>query len=122
MCDVSEIETKLDEMLGDAAAWDTPARASKKKKSERRQRGAMVSVRLSPDELATVQRAAERVGQSLSAFMRHRALDSDFQCVHGSYQKVAPLNTSFLDLDRIWRSDIHVEISPSPFVRQPSNH
>lgn len=65
-------ESALETAIDDPTAWEKPSRG--KKKSEQRQRAAMVSVRLSPDELQAVQAAATKSGMSLSAFMRDRAV------------------------------------------------
>lgn len=69
--DKANTATTVDATLGDDSAWEEPTRA---KKSERRQRAAMVSVRLRPEELATIQTGATRRGISLSAYLRECAL------------------------------------------------
>ena len=50
---------------------DTPKRG---RKSEKRQRSAMVSVRMTQDELGRVQAEAQAVGQTVSTYMRDVAL------------------------------------------------
>jgi len=69
MDDVKAIEAMLD----DESAWEKPRRAPKKK-SERRQRDAVVSVRLSPAELERIQSLAGLRGMTLGAYMRECAL------------------------------------------------
>lgn len=62
---------EVEATLGVDSAWEQPARA---KKSERRQRAAMVSVRLRPEELSTIQAGAARRSMSVSAYLRECAL------------------------------------------------
>jgi predicted DNA binding CopG/RHH family protein len=62
------------EAMADETEWERPQKAPKRK-SERRQRAAMVSVRLTPAELEVVQARASALGLSVGAFMRHRALE-----------------------------------------------
>lgn len=75
-----------DQILNDPAEWEEPQRAPRKK-SERRQRGAVVSVRFTPDELADLQRRAEVAGLSMSAYLR--------RCAIGSNSAPAPALTTF---------------------------
>ena len=70
-----ELAEHIEAMRGDAEAWGEPvAEPERKRKSERRQRAAMVSVRFSPDELASVQEHAAEAGMSLSGYLRNLAL------------------------------------------------
>lgn len=71
-----ELAKQIEGMRDDAEAWGDPAAAEpeRKRKSERRQRGAMVSVRFSPDELASVQEHAAEAGMSVSGYVRDLAL------------------------------------------------
>ena len=62
-----------DQVMGDETEWEEP-RKSQRKKSERRQRGAMVSVRLTPAELEEIQLCATAAGLSVGAYMRQQAL------------------------------------------------
>jgi hypothetical protein len=63
-----ELAEEIEAMRDDAEAWGEPvAEPERKRKSERRQRGAMVSVRFSPDELTSVQEHAAEAGMSVSA-------------------------------------------------------
>jgi hypothetical protein len=70
-----ELAEQIEAMRDDAEAWGEPvAEPERKRKSERRQRGAMVSVRFSPDELASVQVHAAEAGISVSGYLRNLAL------------------------------------------------
>ncbi len=70
-----ELAEQIEAMCDDAEAWGEPvAEPERKRKSERRQRGAMVSVRFSPDELAAVQEHAAGAGMSVSGYLRNLAL------------------------------------------------
>lgn len=70
-----ELAEQIEAMRDDAEAWGDPVPESgRKRKSERRQRGAMVSVRLSPEELAVVQAHAADAGTSVSGYLRNLAL------------------------------------------------
>lgn len=54
-----------------ASEWGTPKRG---RKSEKRQRSAVVSVRLNQEELAHIQQLAKEKGQTISTYMRERAI------------------------------------------------
>ena len=70
-----ELAKQIEAMRDDAHAWGEPSQEPKRKrKSERRQRGALVSVRFSPDELASVQAHASTAGNSVSGYLRSLAL------------------------------------------------
>jgi hypothetical protein len=70
-----ELAEQIEAMRDDAEAWGEPSPEPKRKrKSERRQRGAMVSVRFSPDELASVQAHAVEAHTSVSGYLRNLAL------------------------------------------------
>lgn len=75
MSNVDKVGADLDNALEDESEWETPSRP-RKPKSEQRQRGAMVSVRLTLAELESVQRAAAEEGLSVAAFMRKHALQT----------------------------------------------
>ena len=64
-------EADLVGAIDDASEWGTPKRG---RKSEKRQRSAMVSVRMTQDELARVQAEAQAVGQTVGTYMRDVAL------------------------------------------------
>jgi predicted DNA binding CopG/RHH family protein len=70
-----ELAEQIEAMRDDAEAWGEPvAEPARKRKSERRQRGAMVSVRFSPEELASVQEHAAEAGMPVSGYLRNLAL------------------------------------------------
>ena len=73
-----ELAQQIEAMRDDPDAWGEPAAKETKsrRKSERRQRGAMVSVRFAPDELAIVQMHAEHAGTSVSGYLRGLALSA----------------------------------------------
>lgn len=62
-------------MIDDASEWGTPKRA---RKSEKRQRSVVVSVRLNQRELAHIQALAKEKGQTISTYMRERAIVGEF--------------------------------------------
>lgn len=75
-----ELAEQIEAMRDDSDAWGEPSpEPERKRKSERRQRGAMVSVRFSPDELASVQAQATDVGMSVSGYLRSLALAASRQ-------------------------------------------
>ena len=77
-----ELAEQIEAMRDDPEAWGEPvAEPERKRKSERRQRGSMVSVRFLPDELATVQAHAAEAGMSVSGYLRSLALDTARQPV-----------------------------------------
>ena len=65
-------EADLIGAIDDAAEWGTPKRG---RKSEKRQRSAVVSVRMTQDELSRVQAEAQAVGQTVGTYMRDVALN-----------------------------------------------
>lgn len=72
-----ELVQQIEAMRDDPEAWGEPTRKLQgKPKSERRQRGAMVSVRFSPDELASVQAHAVEAHTSVSGYLRNLALNA----------------------------------------------
>jgi predicted DNA binding CopG/RHH family protein len=77
-----ELAEQIEAMRDDPAAWGEPVpEPERKRKSERRQRGAMVSVRFSPDELTRVQAHAAEAGMSVSGYLRGLALETARQPV-----------------------------------------
>lgn len=62
---------KLDRAIDDPSEWATPQRS---RKSEKRQRGAVVSVRMTEVELEVVQEKAASVNKTVGTFMRESAL------------------------------------------------
>lgn len=70
-----KLAEQVEAMRDDAEAWGDPVpEPGRKRKSERRQRGAMVSVRFSPEELASVQAHAAEAGATVSGYLRDLAL------------------------------------------------
>lgn len=63
----------VERALGDSVEWGDP-RPSKRRKSEKRRRGVVVSVRLSSEELGAVEARASAVGMPIGTYMRHLAL------------------------------------------------
>ena len=57
--------------IDDASEWGTPTPG---RKSEKRQRSAVVSVRMTQDELARVQAEAQALNQTVGTYMREVAL------------------------------------------------
>jgi hypothetical protein len=73
--DDRKLAKQIEAMRDDEDAWGGPSpEPERKRKSERRQRGALVSVRFSPDELASVQAHAAEAGNSVSGYIRNLAL------------------------------------------------
>jgi hypothetical protein len=73
-----ELVAQIETMRDDPEAWGVPEpepEPGRKRKSERRQRGALVSVRFTPDELAVVQAHAAEAGTSVSGYLRDIALE-----------------------------------------------
>lgn len=58
--------------IDDSAAWGAPKRG---RKSEKRQRSAVVSVRLSQAELELIQEKARERGETIGTYMRQAAMD-----------------------------------------------
>jgi hypothetical protein len=77
-------EADLIGAIDDASEWGTPKRG---RKSEKRQRSAVVSVRMTQDELARVQAEAQAAGQTVGTYMRDVALS----CHQSSSTMVQPL-------------------------------
>jgi hypothetical protein len=87
-----ELIKQIEAMRDDPDAWGEPVK--RKPKSERRQRGAMVSVRFTPEELATVQAHADQVGASVSGYIRNLALNAARQPVVTAVWASAAVNCS----------------------------
>jgi hypothetical protein len=96
-----QMAAQIEAMRDDPDAWGEPSpepEPEPKRKSERRQRGAMVSVRFSPDELATVQEHATDAGMSVSGYLRDLALDASRQpIVTMAWLGATTINTSTTD-------------------------
>ena len=70
-----ELAAQIESMRDDEEAWGDPVQDPKpRRKSERRQRAAMVSVRFSVDELEAVHAHAVEAGASVSGYLRDLAL------------------------------------------------
>lgn len=77
-----ELPAQIESMRDDEEAWGDPVQEPKpRRKSERRQRGAMVSVRFTLDELEAVQGHAGEAGASVSGYLRNLALAATRQPV-----------------------------------------
>ena len=93
-----ELAEQLEAMRDDAEAWGEPvAEPGRKRKSERRQRGAMVSVRFSSDELASVQEHAAEAGTSVSGYLRGLALGAARQPIVTVCWKATAITASATD-------------------------
>lgn len=68
---------QLEAMRDDPEAWGEPEQeqVTRSRKSERRQRGIVVSVRLTPEELSTIQAHAGQNGSTVSGYLRDTALE-----------------------------------------------
>jgi len=112
----------------DPDAWGEPDAEPVVKKSERRQRGVVISVRLTPHELELIQAAAVRAGSTVSGHLRDLAVaEANTRGAHaGRPQQIRPWN------DRApmtapgtwgWQGEV-VEIVGSSFLKlstvQPS--
>jgi predicted DNA binding CopG/RHH family protein len=74
--DEHTLASQVEAMKDDTAAWGDPEpKPQRPRKSEQRQRGAMVSVRFTEDELVAVQAHAAQRGLSVSGYLRSVALD-----------------------------------------------
>jgi hypothetical protein len=72
-----ELVARVEAMRDEPDAWGSPVQEPRpKRKSERRQRGALVSVRFSPEELEAVQQEAARNGATVSGYLRGLALEA----------------------------------------------
>ena len=73
----------------DEDEWGPAEQEPTAKKSERRKRTHVVSVRFSPDELKEVGKIAEAAGLLISTYLRRRALDdtplSTAPCSHSTF-------------------------------------
>lgn len=71
--DVNELHTAM----GDPSEWGEPIEVPAARKSEKRRRSAVISVRLTPSELETVEGLAAAAGVPLGTFMRQQALEGE---------------------------------------------
>lgn len=79
--ETDELGTELDKAIDDPEEWGTPQRSARTRKSEKRQRVAVVSVRLTEAELELIQQFAANAGVSVGAYMRDTALKVERQTV-----------------------------------------
>lgn len=75
--DESQLAAQIEGMKDDPDAWGEPeVEPARPARSERRQRGSVVSVRLTVDELARLQAYADRRDLSLSGALRTTMLEA----------------------------------------------
>jgi hypothetical protein len=73
--DERKLAEQIEAMRDDSDAWEeSPGPAVKRRGSEKRQRGTVVSVRLTAEELERIQSLADATGLSLSGSIRDAAL------------------------------------------------
>jgi hypothetical protein len=75
--DEPSLADQIEAMKDDPDAWGEPPPDPSPRRSERRQRGTVVSVRLTTEELAKVQTYADRRHMSLSGALRTAALEAE---------------------------------------------
>jgi hypothetical protein len=95
-----ELAEQIESMRDDPDAWGDPEPdvPVARRKSEKRQRVAMVSVRLNPDELSALQAHALRVGSTVSAYLRDVAVHAAHQPIIVSpWKGSAAVNSSATD-------------------------
>lgn len=107
--DESQLAEQIESMKDDPAAWgaaeqDRPAR------SERRQRGTVVSVRLTLEELNVLQAYADQRGLSLSGTLRTTMLESAARAARRTsvpqWIRPSSASNSSRNADRV-TSDVH---------------
>ena len=103
LMDERERVTQVEAMKDDPDAWGEPE-PKRTRKSERRQRGAVVSVRFTPEELEQVQARASERGMSMSAYLRSMALQASARHVAVTrwYNTIAA-NSSLADVHTLVR-------------------
>lgn len=70
---------EIEKAMDDPSEWGDPL--PPKRRSERRQRHAMISIRLSSQELEQLQWAADFRGITISKYVREQALKGSSRCV-----------------------------------------
>ncbi|MBV9140465.1 MAG: hypothetical protein JO115_06055 [Pseudonocardiales bacterium] len=75
--DTSSLADQIEAMKDDPDAWGDPTPDAPPRRSERRARATVVSVRLTAEELAKVQAYAERRHLSLSGALRTATLEAE---------------------------------------------
>ena len=80
--DEKDLAAELQASKGDLTEWDERSpKDTSSVKAPKRRLAAMVSIRLSPEELEAVQARAAELGQSVSGYLRHLALrDARLPC------------------------------------------
>lgn len=100
------LASQVEAMKDDASAWGDPEpEPTRKRKSERRLRGVVVSVRLTADELAAVQKHALDHGLSVSGYLRSVALQVANRPIVSRRGNVVATNTSAADLTSLLLPD-----------------
>lgn len=72
--DEAELADELEKAMADSNEWGEPIRESRSGRSEKRHRAAMISIRLTAEELTVVQAQAAARGMSVSGYVRNAAL------------------------------------------------
>jgi len=72
--DDAQLADELEKAMNDPTEWGEPIDEDRPRRSEKRQRAAMISIRLTADELSAVQEAATARGLSVSRYVRESAL------------------------------------------------
>jgi hypothetical protein len=123
MGDERALAEHIESMKDDVAAWGEPTEpVGGKRRSERRQRGAVISVRLSADELAELQAFANRRNLSLSGTLRAAALEaarSAAATAHPgrSWWNRGGTSVASVNISRHERIDFRVDSNVQHFVR-----
>lgn len=76
MSDFYEDDEPIDDVI--AAFGTEPHELTRAPKSEKRQRSAVISVRVTPEELAIIEAAAHRRGLLISTYLREQALSINY--------------------------------------------
>jgi len=70
----AQLAGELAKAMDDPTEWGEPIDEDRPRRSEKRQRSAMISIRLTAEELSAVQEAATARGLSVSRYVREGAL------------------------------------------------
>jgi predicted DNA binding CopG/RHH family protein len=92
--DEAELADELEEAMADPNEWGEPIRESRPLRSEKRQRAAMISIRLTAEELSAVQAQATARGLSVSGYVRDAALRPVQQSSPVTMAQWSPVNTA----------------------------
>ena len=96
--DLTFSEEEIDEIANDLESQRQEKLKSKKPKSEKRQRGVMVSVRMTSSEYETISNIAESVGLTVGTYLRNCALGDAQSGLH-SYSPSFVRTTSFFEFE-----------------------